>query len=111
VAFVEVLKVCTEPATWFNMAWPLIPFNCTGEAASQIKANAKRIKLNFTKFLIFLPEILIVSASVWMNIKMWYCKGGLRTIHKLTGQYSDHNLPEDLTRDVDRIFCFDERLI
>jgi hypothetical protein len=49
-ALSEVLLFCT--AIWFKMDWPLLPLNCIGGAASQIKANARRIKPQVTRFLI-----------------------------------------------------------
>jgi hypothetical protein len=58
-AFVEVLVevlllFCT--AILFKMDWPQLPLNCIGAAASQIKANAKRIKPHITRFLIFILQ-------------------------------------------------------
>jgi hypothetical protein len=64
--FVEALLLSVVLAIWLKMAWPLLPFNCTGDVASQIKAKVRRIKPNITRFLIS-HLIFIVSELVLSN--------------------------------------------
>ena len=74
-AFVEVLLAWADPAILFKIARPLLPLSCTGAVAPLFKANAKRIKLHITKFLILVPhEIsnpLVWNINHnWMNIRI-----------------------------------------
>ena len=70
-----MLLVCSGTAIWLKMARPSLPLSCTGVVAWQIKADAKRIKLQVTKFLTISTEGSFVSVlgvhRIQMDIKKY----------------------------------------